>query len=90
MKARVIVLISSVLFLTSCLVAPRRGGGLQIIPILPTVVEVDADSYYYQDGYHYFYTGDRWYYSDSRNGFRSELPRSSWPRETRHRGQPHP
>ncbi len=43
-------------------------------------------SYYGYNGYHYFYTGDRWYYSSARDGQRSELPRSHWPRETRHRG----
>jgi hypothetical protein len=87
MKTKLVVPLFSILILASCMVAPTRGGGLQIIPILPTVVEVDSDDYYYtQGGYHYFYNNERWYYSDSRNGRRSELPRSHWPKETRRRG----
>jgi hypothetical protein len=86
MKGKVIVLVSSLIILTACVVAPRQGGGLTIIPILPAIVEVDADNYYAYGGYHYFYTNERWYYSDSRNGRRSELPRSHWARETHQRG----
>ncbi|MBI1751387.1 MAG: hypothetical protein HY014_17435 [Acidobacteria bacterium] len=73
----------SLLLLSACMVAPNRRGGLEIVPILPAIVEVDSDSYYAHGGYHYFYTDDRWYYSDSRNGRRMELPRSHWPKETR-------
>lgn len=89
MKNRVIVLLSSVVILTACMVRSTPRGGLEIIPILPTVVEIDDDSYYEHNGYHYFYTNERWYYSNSRNGRRSELPRDHWPRETRHRGRDH-
>ena len=76
----------SLLLLSACLVAPNQRGGLSIIPILPTVVELDSDNYYAHGGYHYFYTDDRWYYSTSRDGQRSELPRSHWPHETRRHG----
>ena len=86
MKRRMIVPMCSVLVLAGCMVAPRPGGGLEIIPILPTIVELDVDSHYSHGGYHYFYTDDRWYYSTSRNGRRSELPRSHWPKETRRHG----
>ncbi|MDP1918660.1 MAG: hypothetical protein Q8L14_20595 [Myxococcales bacterium] len=86
MTNKMIVLMSAVFMFSACVVAPRHGGGLTIIPILPTIVEIDDDAYYAQGGYHYFYSDDRWYYSDSRNGRRSELPRSHWPRETRRRG----
>ncbi len=89
MKSKMIVLMSSAFLFSACMVAPRHGGGLTIIPILPTIVEIDDDAYYTQGGYHYFYTDDRWYYSDSRNGHRSELPRSHWPHETRRRGRGH-
>ena len=85
MNSRLFALVSSVVLLLACVVAPRPGGGLEVIPILPLVLELGDDNYYEQGGYHYFYSNDRWYYSNSRNGDRRELPRSHWPRETRHR-----
>lgn len=87
MKSKVVLLMSSVFILTACMVRSTPSGGLEIIPILPTVVEIDDDSYYQHNGYHYFYTNERWYYSNERDGRRTELPRSHWPRETRHRGR---
>jgi hypothetical protein len=89
MKTRMLVLMASILVLSACMVAPRPGGGLEIVPILPVVVELDTDSHYSHGGYHYFYSDDRWYYSTERNGSRSELPRSHWPRETRRGGGRH-
>ena len=78
------------LMLGGCFVTGRPGGGVEIIPILPAIVEVDMDSHYEYSGYHYFYDNDRWYYSNSIGGSRRELPRSQWPREIRHRGgNPH-
>lgn len=71
------------LMLASCMVADRRGGGIEVVPILPVVVDVYDDGYYSQNGYHYFYVDDRWVYSTSRNGPRMDLPRDHWPRETR-------
>lgn len=84
MKSSLMLLMFS-LMLTSCMVANRRGGGVEVVPILPFVVEMDSD-YYVHDGYHYFYTGDSWYYSNSVGGPRQALPRSHWPKETRRRG----
>ncbi|MBL0313360.1 MAG: hypothetical protein IPP78_11755 [Holophagaceae bacterium] len=89
MKNKGIVLAFSVLILTSCMVASRPGGGVEIVPILPTIVELDLDArepYYEHNGYHYYYTNERWYYSSARDGERRELPRSHWPKETRRRG----
>ena len=44
MTGKVIVPMFSILMLSACLVGPRRGGGLEIVPILPMVVEiVDAE-----------------------------------------------
>lgn len=86
MNRNIILPVFSLLVLGGCMVAPVRGGGLQVIPILPALVEVDYDNYYSHGGYHYFYNDDRWYYASSRNGRRSELPRSHWPKETRRRG----
>lgn len=86
MRSKLLLPVFSILMLSACMVAPRRGGGLEIVPILPAIVEVDSDNYYAHGGYHYFYTGDRWYYSSSRRGERYELPRSHWPKETRRHG----
>lgn len=86
MRHQMLVPACSLLLLSACMIAPRQGGGLEIVPILPVVVEIDSDNYYTQGGYHYFYSDDRWYYASSREGQRRELPRSHWPRETRHRG----
>lgn len=86
MKTKLVVLMFSAFLFSACIVAPRRGGGVEVIPILPAVVDLDGDGYYAHGGYHYFYTDERWYYSNSRDGNRSELPRSHWPRETHYRG----
>jgi hypothetical protein len=89
MNNKVIALAFSTFILTSCMVRSTPGGGVEVIPILPTVVELDmdvAEPYYEHNGYHYFYTNQRWYYSSTRNGDRRELPKSHWPRETRRRG----
>jgi len=86
MKSRLILLGASFFILTSCVVSPRRGGGVEVVPFLPVVLELDAGQpYYEQNGYHYHYSDDRWQYSTSRNGPWMELPRSHWPRETRWR-----
>ncbi|HEX7553622.1 MAG TPA: hypothetical protein VF378_08710 [Geothrix sp.] len=90
MKTKLVVLMFSAFMLSACIVQTRRGGGLEVIPILPAVVELDGDGYYAHGGYHYFYNNERWYYSSTRNGTRSELPRSHWPRETHQRGSEHP
>jgi hypothetical protein len=89
MKSRVFMLSALgvlVFALSACVVAPTRGGGLEVVPVLPTVVELDVEPYYTYGGYVYYYSGDRWLYSTSRNGPWTELPRSHWPRETRRRG----
>ncbi len=88
MKTKLMVLGSSVLILTACVMVPRRGGGVQIIPILPVLVELDVNEpYYTQDGYYYYYSENRWNYATSRRGPWTELPRSHWPHETRWRGR---
>jgi hypothetical protein len=89
MNGKLLALASSMALLTACVVAHRPGGGVEVIPILPFVVEIGDDDYYQQDGYHYHYSNDRWYYSNSRDGARRELPRSHWPKETRRRGRGH-
>ena len=89
MNGKTLVPVLSTLLLSACLVAPSHRGGMEIIPILPAIVEVDSDDYYAHDGYHYFHTNDRWYYASSRNGERRELPRSHWPQKTHRRGWDH-
>ena len=80
----VVVMIFAALMLTSCLLTPGPGGyGVEVAPPLPAIVELDAEPYYYQNGYHYFYQNDRWHYSKSRTGPMMELPRSHWPKEVR-------
>lgn len=85
MKTKLAVLMFSAILLSACVVAPRRGGGMEVIPILPAVVELGGDGYYAHSGYHYYYDNERWYYSNTRHGNRYELPRSHWPREIRRR-----
>ncbi len=71
---------------TGCLVETRPGG-VEAVPVLPAVVEVGPDGYFQHQGHHYFYDHDRWYYADTRNGPRHELPSSHWPKETRRKPQ---
>lgn len=78
------------LMLSGCLVAARRDGGVEVVPFLPTIVEIDLDSHYEHGGYHYYYTNDHWFYSTSFGGPRRALPRSQWPKETKRKGgNPH-
>lgn len=86
MKTNVLVLTCSALLLSACMVTPNHRGGIDVVPILPVIVEVDDNSYYAHGGYHCYYNDDRWYYSETRDGRRSELPRSHWPRETHRHG----
>jgi len=77
------MIVTMALALSSCIVANRRGGGVEVVPILPLSVEVYDDNYYAHNGYHYFYVGDSWLYSTSYGGPRMSLPRSHWPKNTR-------
>ena len=83
----VFVAVFAAFMLTACLVSPGPGGyGVEVAPALPVVVELDvAQPYYYQSGYYYYYQSNRWQYSRSRSGPWTELPRSPWPKEVRHK-----
>jgi len=82
----VFVVIFAAFMLAACVLSPGPGGyGVEVAPALPVIVELDAEPYYYQSGYHYYYRNDRWQYSRARNGPWTELPRSHWPKEIRHR-----
>lgn len=88
MNRNMIVGVAAAALLAGCMVASRRGGGLEVVPILPTLVELDfGEPYYVQNGYHYHYSNERWHYANSRSGPWTELPRSHWPRETRWRNR---
>lgn len=83
----VFTLLFAMSILTACIVPSGRGGfDVLLPPPLPVILDLGPDRYYYQDGYHYYYQGDRWQYSRERNGSRSDLPRSHWPNEIRQRG----
>lgn len=74
--------------LTACVVAPGgRGGGVIIAPLLPPVVVLDVEPYYFYGDFHYHYLNDRWFYSKSRRGPWAELPRDRYPREVRFKRQ---
>jgi len=83
MRHSLMVLTSSALLLTGCVVRTRPGDRVEADLALPGVVEVGPDGYFFHNGHHYFYDHDRWYHADSRDGERRELPRARWPRETR-------
>lgn len=85
-------MVIAVSFLTACAVVPagRSGypsGGVMIAPLLPPVVVLDVEPYYYHSDFHYHYTNDRWYYSRSRSGPWAELPRDRYPKEVRYKGR---
>ena len=83
----VLVSLFTLSMLTACIV-PSRHGGVEVLlpPPLPIIVDLGPDRHYQQDGYHYYYEGDRWQYSRDRDSSRLELPKSHWPTEIRHRG----
>jgi hypothetical protein len=70
-----------------CLVRPGRGhhGTVLIAPPLPPLVVLSVEPYYVQDGYHYHYQNDRWYYSQSRQGPWVDLPRDRYPRRVEYK-----
>ncbi|MDD5757957.1 MAG: hypothetical protein PHI06_02620 [Desulfobulbaceae bacterium] len=79
--------------LTSCLVVPEgrhhNRDGVILVPVLPTVVVLDPEPYYFYNGYHYHYQSSRWYYSRSRSGPWTDLPRDHYPKEVRFKGRGH-
>lgn len=79
--------VSLMVMLTSCIVSSRHGGvGLLLPPPLPLIIDLGPDRHYHNDGYDYYYQGDRWQYSRGRDSRRSDLPQSHWPREIRRHG----
>lgn len=75
------------LILSACVVAPPDHGHRMVIaPVLPSIVILRAEPYFYQSGYHYHYDNNRWRYSKSRSGPWTDLPRSHYPKETKYKG----
>lgn len=74
--------------LTACVVVPGgRHGGPVLVPLLPPLVMLDAEPYYFQGGFHYHYNNGSWLYSTSRSGPWIDLPRGHYPKEVRFRGK---
>lgn len=82
--------IAPVLFLAGCLVTPDyHSRSVLLAPPLPSIVVFDTEPYYAYQGFHYHYQNNRWYYSRSRSGPWSSLPRECYPREIRYRNRGH-
>lgn len=76
--------------LAACAVVPVGPPGRQravLVPILPPLVVLEAEPFYFYSGYHYHYRGDRWYWSRSRGGPWFDLPRDHYPRELKYRNR---
>ena len=87
MYTKLIVAPVAALLLVACVVAPaHRGPGMVVAPALPVIVELGAEPFYFQGGFHYYYHDNRWSYSNSRSGPWMDLPRSHYPKEIRRRG----
>ena len=76
--------------LTACAVVPVGGRGhgpdrVVIAPILPSIVVLEAEPYYFHSGYYYHYNNSRWFYSQSRSGPWADLPRDRYPKEVRYK-----
>ena len=79
--------------LTACVVLPeRRGHGperVMIAPMLPPLVVLDIEPFYFHNGFHYHYVNDRWFYARSKNGPWAALPRDRYPKEVRFKSRDH-
>ena len=97
MKRILISTLIAVSLLTACEVVPAghgrerergyRSDEVVIAPILPSIVVLDAEPYYYYSGFTYYYKNDRWFYSRSRNGPWADLPRDRYPRGVKFKGR---
>ena len=87
MKRLWLSLIFAMLVCVACVVVPGpRGPEVAIIaPPLPAIVEL-SDPFYFHEGYHYYFHNDRWYYSQSKAGPWTDLPRGHYPKEVRFKG----
>ena len=89
-KIKILSLIATMLA-AGCVVAPGpgpRAGGV-LVPFLPPVVVLGEEPYYHHKDFYYHYSHDRWYYSRSRRGPWTDLPRDHYPNEVRHERREH-
>ena len=89
MKKMMPAVLLAVFLLGACAVRSGYRGEAVIVPALPSVVILEEEPYYVHSGYHYHYRNDRWYYSNSRSGPWTDLPRDRWPKEVKHKGKGH-
>ena len=83
-KVRWLAVMLMPLVLAGCLVVPgRRGELVPLVPFLPPIVMLDGGPYYVHEGYHYYHRNDGWYYSRSRSGPWTVLPKDHYPKEVR-------
>lgn len=86
MKRILIATLVAGALLTGC-IAVQEGsrtyqpGRIVVAPLLPPVVVLDAERYYFYRGFHYHYNNGTWLYSGSQRGPWYELPRDRYPKE---------
>ena len=91
MKRILIVTFIAVSFLAACAVVPggprghRSDGVIIVAPLLPSVVILDVEPFYFYSNFHYHYAKKGWYYSRSRGGPWFKLPRNRYPKEVRYK-----
>lgn len=92
MKKLLTTVLVTASLLTACAVVPagRHGHGPQgvvVAPLLPAIVVLDVEPFYFQSGFYYHYDRGRWYYARSKRGPWADLPRDRYPREVRFKGK---
>jgi len=92
MKRILTLTLIAVSLLTACAVVPagrhgHRSGGVVVAPILPSVVVLGIEPFYFYSDFHYHYARDGWYYSKSRSGPWYKLPKKRYPKEVKYKGK---
>ncbi|NTV14178.1 MAG: hypothetical protein HGA96_09665 [Desulfobulbaceae bacterium] len=87
MKRILIAAFILVSLVSACAVVPAgRPGELMVVPLLPPLVLLDAEPFYFHGGFYYHYSNDAWSYSRSKGGPWNDLPRDHYPKEVRYLG----
>lgn len=88
------MLISSIFLFPGCVIPddgyysdPYYSPGVVVVPALPYTVNLYERPYYNHRGCYYFYNNQHWYYSRTKGGNWTPLPRTHWPSDTRWRGR---
>ena len=92
MKRILILALLAVSLLAACAIVPAgRSGhgssGVMIAPVLPSVVVLGIEPFYFYSDFHYHFTNNGWYYSKERRGPWARLPRNRYPKEVRYEGK---